>query len=95
MGYRINYAGPDPQIQRPIRRYIRIRTMISAAFLTLCVTVRLLWPEGAGILQSVFMPGVLTSTEEAFSELVTDLREGMPLAESVDVFCHSVLNGVS
>ena len=95
MGYRIDYAGPEPQIQIPIQRHIRIRTMIAAAFLALCVTVRLLWPEGTSMLQSVFIPGVLTSTEQAFSQLVTDLREGMPLAESVDVFCHCVLNGVS
>ena len=95
MGYRIDYAGPEPQMQIHAGGCIRIRTMIAAALLLLSVTVRLLWPEGTDVLQSVFLPGVLTPTEHAYSQLVTDLREGTPLLESLDVFCHSVLHGVS
>ncbi len=95
MGYRIDYAGPEPKIHIPTSKRTRMRTLIAAAFLLFSITVRLLWPEGTSVLQSVFMPGALTETEQAFSQLVTDLRAGAPLEESVEVFCRRIIDETS
>lgn len=92
MGYRIVY-GPEIKAQ-PQRTgsSARLRTMIAAAFLLFSIIVRLTWQEGTEIMRQALLPGDLTVTEQAFSEMITDLRQGEPVADAVTVFCRTVLD---
>ena len=91
MGYRIVYGGPTPEIKTKTTA-VRLRTMMAAAFLVFCMAVRLFWPEGTTLLQSVFLPSDLTATEEAFSVLLEEIRQGQPVNESITAFCHKILD---
>lgn len=92
MGYRIVYGGPSPESKIQNSTAIRLRTMVAAAFLMLCMAVRLLWPDGTAVLRSVFLPSDLTVTEEAFSVLIEEVRQGQPLGDSITAFCHKILD---
>lgn len=95
MGYRIDYGGPIPQKKARTSTGFRVRSFVAGAFLAFCIMVRLLWPEGTQTLRSAFLPNDLTITEEAFSQLVTDLQQGVGFGDSVYVFCHRIISEVS
>ena len=95
MGYRIVYAGPASEQKTKSGSGIRFRSFVAAAFLIFSIFVRLLWPEGTSMLRTVFLPGDLSVTEQAFSELIADLRDGQPVGESVTAFCHRVIDEAS
>lgn len=92
MGYRIVYEGPEYTEPERTNSCGRFRTMVAASFLIFCMGVRLCWPEGTDALRTVFLPADLTVTEEAFMELVDDVRQGHSLGDSVGVFCHRVIH---
>ena len=92
MGYRIDYLGPTPKQQARTCSTARLRTMAAAAFLAFSIAVRAFWPEGTDLLQSAFLPAELSVTEQAFSQLVEDLRHGQPLDGCVTAFCRTVLD---
>lgn len=94
MGYRIDYAGPTPQIKSRINRTGRFRTLIAVSFLFFSILVRLLWPEGTKALQSVFLPLELSAAEQAFIELLDDVHRGQPLDDAVITFCHRIVHEV-
>lgn len=92
MGYRIVY-GPQPEPEsRKAGGTVRLRTMIAAAFLIFSLVVRLTWNEGSEIMRQILLPGDLSVTEQAFSEMITDLREGESVADAFTVFCRAVLD---
>lgn len=92
MGYRIEY-GPAPRPGREEdRRGFRIRVMTAAFLLFGCVLVRSFWNEGAALLETVLLPGEPSVTEQAFSTLLSDLRTGMPVGESVTAFCKYIVD---
>lgn len=95
MGYRIVYGGPEPKSRIRTSTTARLRTLLAAVFLFFCLTVRLLWPEGTTQLRSTFLPGDLSVTEEAFSELVADLRDGHTLGDTLTVFCRKIIHETS
>ena len=92
MGYRIDYAGYEPKECIRTDTGVRLRCMVAAAFLVFSIAVRMFWPEGTSNLRAVFLPGDLSVTEQAFSQLITDLRQGHSLEDSVTVFCRRILN---
>lgn len=91
MGYRIEY-GPEMKTSEPEKRS-SLRTWIAGALLLFSLVVRISWQEGTEILQSVLLPGDLSVTEIAFSEMMTDLRSGVTVADAVSVFCQRVIDG--
>ena len=95
MGYRIDYGGVVPQNTVQTSSRLKIRSFIAAAFLVFCIIVRLFWPEGTQTLQSVFLPHDPSLTEDAFLQLVEDLRQGEKLGDSVNVFCRKIVDEAS
>lgn len=95
MGYRIVYDGPVPEMKTRTNSTVRLRTMVAAFFLLFSIFVRLFWPEGTKTLQSVFLPAQLSITEQAFSELVHDCRQGQPLDDAISVFCRRIIHETS
>ncbi len=90
MSYKIVY-GPDPQPAPTGTSNPRLRAMTAAFLLLGCLGVRTLWPEGTDVLRSLLLPGTPTAAEAAFSDMMTSLREGAPVSESVTAFCWVVV----
>ena len=95
MGYRIEYEGTIPIRQAPSCTRLRLRSLMAGFFLVFCIGVRLLWPEGTRLLQSYFLPGDLTVTEAAFSEMISDIRTGNDIGSSVTAFCQRIIDETS
>lgn len=95
MGYRIDYAGPIPVRNLRDNTGIRVRSLIAATFLIFSILVRMLWPAGTARLQAVFLPNTLSITEQAFSQMLADLHQGMTLGDSVTIFCHRIVDAAS
>lgn len=95
MGYRIVYGEPIESAFRRTCSNGRLRTMIAALFLLFSLVVRLTWQDGAEIMREYLLPGDLTVTELAFSEMISDLQNGDPVADAVTVFCRTILNEAS
>lgn len=92
MGYRIDY-GPAMNIPTARRNgAARLRTMIAVMLLIFVLMVRLTWQEGTAVLQEVLLPGNLTVAQQAFSELVCDLREGERFMDALTFFCRMILD---
>lgn len=90
MGYRIVY-GPEQPSGRGKGSGLRLRTMTAAFFLLGCILTRTLWPAGTQLLREMLLPGTPTAAEQAFLDMMEDLRCGVPVGESVTVFCRTVV----
>lgn len=66
--------------------------MVAVSFLVFSIIVRLIWPEGTSMLQSCFLPNECSVTEEAFSVLITDIKNGTTLEDAVWAFCSSIID---
>ena len=95
MGYCIVYGQEAERKYTAQGRFTRLRTMIAASFLIFSLVVRLTWEDGTEKLRSIFMPEPLSVTEQAFSELVTDLQEGQTLSDALTIFCSTIINEAS
>ncbi len=91
MGYKIVYGPVQETAPKRTGRGGRLRTMTALFFLLGCLSVRTLWPEGASLLRVILLPGTPTATEAAFSEMMTALRDGEPVSETVAAFCRVVV----
>ena len=92
MGYQIVYGPTEDMHTKSVRSSVRFRTMVAAALVLFALTVRLTWQEGADILREYLIPGERTLTQQAFLELVVDLRQGEFLKDALTVFCQRILN---
>jgi hypothetical protein len=91
MGYRIVYGADIPVMDANQKDRTGLRVMTAAFFLIFVLLVRAAWPAGAGILRQKLMPGNETVAEMAFSEMVNDLHQGIPMGEAVKDFCRYVV----
>lgn len=91
MGYRVVY-GPMPKMaKKQERKPLRLQ-MLTATFLLLFAwTVRQAWPEGREVLRQYLLPGEPTVTEEAFRNMLEDLRQGEPVLDAVSAFCAEIV----
>ena len=92
MGYRIVYGPTEDRHHEAVEGSFRLRTMIAAILVVFSLIVRLTWQEGTDMLREYLLPGEQTLTQEAFSELVVDLREGEHLKDALTVFCQTILD---
>lgn len=92
MGYKIIY-GDEPRHPCGIKwGSVRLRSLIAICLLVFSLSVRLLWHDGAEILCQLLLPGEQAIAEQAFLELVSDLRAGDGAKEALTVFCRTILN---
>ena len=89
MAYRIVYG---PEKKAPENRMRRIRMMTAGFFLLGCILTRLFWPDGLQVMREVLLPGELSVTEQAFSQLVSQLQGGEPVGTAVETFCRYVIS---
>lgn len=51
------------------------------------------WPEGAQVLQEVFLPGDAAVTRQALANMAENLKEGEAIGDAVVVFCREIVDG--
>ena len=92
MSYVIRYATRSPQeaCRGPAKSAWSVR--LSAAVVVASVVIRLLIPESGAFFRRLLIPGMPDSAAESFSEMMTNLRGGMEIAQAVDAFCQDVLD---
>ena len=90
MGYRIVY-GKVSEIERQRRSSGNVQLMTAIFMMLGIMLVRSFWPEGTKMLRQLLLPGTMSATEEAFSQLMADLRIGAPIGEAVTTFCAYVI----
>ena len=90
MGYRIIY-GPDKVMAARNCGTLRFRTLLAISFGIFALSVRFLWPEGREVIAAAFLPGELSVTQTAFSELLENLRQGVGMGNSLTTFCRNIL----
>ena len=91
MGYRVIYGQHAGAINKPKHNYLRLRTLTAACLLFFALLVRTRWETGADRLRDAFLPGELSAVQQAFSELVEDLRAGEGVQEAMTAFCMEIL----
>ena len=92
MSYRIEYGSEVPKqfLQPIIKRHVR--TLTAICILLFSLTVGKFWPDGRQILQQYVIPGELSMTEQAFSDMISELNEGVKLEEAVVTFCQQIID---
>lgn len=91
MAYKISY-GPDIQPPKAAGfRWSRVRPLAAAWFLVFVLLVRTLWPQGRELLRTILLPGDPTITQQAFSVLISDIRQGSDLGQALTVFCEEII----
>ena len=88
MGYRVDYGPVRRNRKETGGNVLRIPLYTMLFLLVFILSVNLTWPEGREILRNFLLPG---NSEQAFSELVTDLKSGESFTVAVTVFCRSIL----
>ena len=92
MSYRIEYGTSVPQKFQPQQVKRHIRTMTAVCILLFSLAVGKFWPDGRMVLQRVFLPGEPSVTEQAFSNMISELRDGETLEKVVVAFCQEILD---
>lgn len=92
MSYRIEYGTAVPERFQPQKVKRHIRTLTAVCILLFSMAVGKFWPDGRTVLQRFFLPGEPSVTEQAFSELISELRDGTGPEEAVVVFCQKIID---
>ena len=92
MGYQIQYGASMVKTRIPERRnlssYKYIKYLIVA-----CVILFAIFLGSREEVQNFLLPGNGNVTRSAISKMVSNLKDGAPLAASIEVFCLEIVNG--
>ena len=91
VGYRIVYTWDDHKITRVGKQGNRIRIMTACFFLCFLMLAKMIWSEGTAALREHLLPPGNSIAQEAFSRMLTDLREGERVEDAVTGFCRFVI----
>lgn len=91
MGYRIEYDSGSRKWQAERFRWGRMWAMAAVCLLLFLVLTNLFWPQGAGMLRRLLIPGDPEVTAQAFAQMVDGLRAGEDASECVTAFCREIL----
>ena len=92
MSYRIEYGTAVPEKFQPEKIKRHIRTLTALCILMFSLTVGKFWPDGQQLLREYFIPGNPSVTEQAFSHMVSELRDGAAPEEAVVAFCQKIID---
>ncbi len=95
MGYQIQYGQTAVKTYIPERKRFRFNRK-SVKILIVCVLIMLGTILGSReTIQNFFLPGNSQITREAVTQMVTNLKEGEPLAASFEAFCREIVDGAN
>ena len=92
MSYRIEYGAAVPQKFQPEKVKRHMRALTALCILLFSLAAGKFWPDGRMVLQRVFLPGEPSVTEQAFSNMISGLHDGLTLEDAVVVFCQEILD---
>ena len=92
MSYRIEYGTAVPVKFQEKKRRSHGRTLTALCILIFGLGVGEFWPDGKQVLQKFLLPGEPSVTEQAFSDMVSDLTDGATLESAMVAFCHQILD---
>ena len=91
MAYRIEYENGDKYPSAAPERTSGVAVRAAGFFLLFLLLTQLFWPAGAEKLRQILMPWDAETTAEAFSVMVSDLRQGDDISEAVTAFCREIM----
>ena len=92
MSYRIVY-GPMPKVETSEKgSIIRLQIMTAAFVLLFAILVRIIWPEGSVVLQSMLLPNEAGIAESAFTDMISDIQQGDAMGDAITSFCKQVID---
>ena len=92
MSYRIEYGTAVPVKFQEKKRKSHVRILTALFILLFVLGVGEFWADGKQVLQKFLLPGEPSVTEQAFSDMVSDLTDGAALEEAMVAFCHQILD---
>ena len=92
MSYRIEYGTAVPVKFQQKKRESHVRILTALCILLFALGVGKFWPDGRQVLQQFLLPGEPSVTEQAFSNMVSDLAEGVSMEDAMVAFCQQILN---
>ena len=92
MSYRIEYGTDVPHRFRPQKVKSHVRTLTALSILLFALAVGKCWPDGRQVLQRFFLPGEPSVTEQAFSEMISGLTDGVNLEDAMVTFCQQIID---
>ena len=95
MGYQIQYGTAMVKTHVPERKgnkFLRKYAKIVVAGVVVLLAIFFCSREAV---QDFLIPGNSQVTREAISKLLSDLKDGEPLSNSIEVFCREIVNGAN
>lgn len=89
MSYRVDYHSEEKEKHRQGKGGVVLSALL--CFLLFLIFVQLFWPEGQQALRAMILPGASENVWSAADDMVRQIREGEPVADTVDAFCRGVL----
>lgn len=89
MAYKIRYDTTKPH-KHP--KLLRMQTIIAAMLLAFILFAHTFWEQGSSVIRKYLLPedGKAVTAAET---LVTQLENGVPFTDALNVFCESIING--
>jgi len=92
MSYEIRYSSDRKQPSSKDGTAIRIFLMSCAFFLLFLVFVDTFQPLSRTLLGNILFPGGAEPAIAAAETFVNELRNGAPIADSLEHFCHEIIS---
>jgi len=88
VGYLIRY-DPENDKKYPIHKHTRRQTvLVLGCVIALLIGLMAIWSQE---LRMLLIPGDPYVTQAAFTEMVSEVRQGEPVLETVTAFCRQIL----
>ena len=91
VAYRIVYTGYTPKRSAVRQGGNRVRIMTAVFFLCFLMLAKILYPQEVDTLRDALLPPEQASARQAFSRMITDLREGETVEDAIAGFCRYVI----
>ena len=92
MGYSVHYS-PQTEKKFPQKKIHRQRAGLGYQILIICILslgfLRIVKPA---LLRELLIPGEASVTLEAAETMVSQIKEGVPLQETVEAFCQEIMS---
>ncbi len=90
MGYRVDY-GPVKKLRGAEKSRTRVAALTALFLLLFFLLVQTFWPQGAEMLQHIFVPGDPKVTVAALETFAGELQHGVPLRDAFENFCFYIV----
>ncbi len=94
MGYRVDY-GPIKKVRGAEKVRTRVPALTVLFLMVFLLLVQLFWPQGAELLQHIFIPGDPKVTVAALETFAQELQQRTPLMDAFENFCFYIVEAAN